>query len=132
MMPHDFAGPSIQVKFQEAVPLMRIISGSDQNLHIERKWMEVALRELAPDGLAYIPVVGRPWYARLNPAPSDLQLQDGQLLSPFYCGRLLSTMAVLAQRDRSPLWREAARKLAEGVVDLAIDAGEMAYFWLGP
>ena len=127
MMPHDSAAPSIQVKFQEAVPLMRVISGSDQNSHVERKWMEVALRELGPDGLLYIPVLGRPWFERI--APCDVHPQDNQLVSPFVCGRMLSAMSILARRDGGSLWRDAARRLVDGLINLAVEAGDLAYFW---
>jgi hypothetical protein len=48
-------------KFMEAVALMRIVSGSDQNLQVDHKWMEVALKSQGPDGLIYTPTRGRPW-----------------------------------------------------------------------
>jgi len=35
--------------------------GSDQNLHVNCRWMEVNLKMQGPDGLIYIPAKGRPW-----------------------------------------------------------------------
>ncbi|MBI2940864.1 MAG: hypothetical protein HYY04_10545 [Chloroflexi bacterium] len=126
-MQHDWADPTVQAKFQEAVPLLRLISGSDQNLHVERKWMEVALRGIGPDGLFYSPVRGRPW-AYLNGLVAQ-ESPDGQILTPFTCGKMLSAMAVLALRDGGHLWRQCARRLADGLIELAVDAGEIAFFW---
>ena len=38
-------------------------------------------------------------------------------------------MARFVQRDGGSLWREALRRLVDGVIGLAVDAGEFAYFW---
>ncbi|MBA7708519.1 hypothetical protein ES703_117421 [subsurface metagenome] len=43
---------------------MRLISGSEQNLDVERRWMEVALKSQGEDGLIYTPLQGRPWGLR--------------------------------------------------------------------
>ena len=34
---------------------MRIVSGSTQNIHVDRKWMQEALKSQGPDGLIYTP-----------------------------------------------------------------------------
>ncbi len=87
MMQHDW-NDSIQPKFMEALPLLRIASGSDLNSEVDRAWMAMTLREIGEDGLAYIPLVGRPW-GRLN---AVWGVSDGdQFGYPFYNGRLLST-----------------------------------------
>ena len=96
-MQMDWGGPTVQVKFMQGVPLMRIICGSEKNLDVERKWMEVALKSQGDDGLIHTPVEGRPWthrrYAGVNPPA------NGQLLVPFTCGKMLSAMTVYALRD---------------------------------
>src|SRR3972149_6217779 len=43
MMNHDW-NDQVQAKFWEALPLMRLISGSGLNMHVEQRWMEVMLR----------------------------------------------------------------------------------------
>ena len=50
MMQHDYSDVAIQVKFMEALPLMRIISGSTENIEVDRRWMEMGLRWIGPDG----------------------------------------------------------------------------------
>jgi len=47
-------------KFSESLPLMRLMSGSRQNLIVDQRWLSVSCT-VSPDGLYYIPVVGRPW-----------------------------------------------------------------------
>jgi hypothetical protein len=44
----------------ESLPLMRMISDSGLNAEVDRRWVEVVLHQLGPDGLAYLPTQGRP------------------------------------------------------------------------
>ena len=48
----------VQAKFMEALPLMRIVSGSGQSGEVERRWMEVMLQAQGPDGIVYLPKKG--------------------------------------------------------------------------
>ena len=130
-------------KYMESVALMRLVSGSDQNLQVDRRWMEVALKSQGPDGLIYTPTRGRPWGDLVGPSFSfgdapelaEATLDDGsplasgQMISPFGNGRMLSTMLLFAERDGDSLWRDAARRLADGLIDLAVQRGDIAYFW---
>ena len=128
LMEHNFSD-SCQSKFMEALPLMRIISGSDLNAEVDRRWMEVALHQLGPDGLAYAPNWGRPWtYVRSHFIPEGSQTETGHQIIPFYCGRLLSAMMVYHRRDGSSLWREAAERLVDGLAEVAVDRGRYAYY----
>jgi len=120
-------------KFIEAMPLLRTVSGSTQNPHVEEKWLEVLLKSLGPDGLYYKARRGRPWdnsFARLVQAGANPSLE--QYADPFDCGRVLSAMVVLAQFDGGNLWRDAARGLVDGFNELALQVGDMAAFWPSP
>ena len=135
-MRSDFCSPSITPKFQEAVCLDRLICGSDQNLHVDRRWMEITVKQQGPDGLIYTPTRGRPWAFRLKPfcyARSDtIDRSAEQLLGPFISGQMLRTMSLYAAREGSSFWPERIRKLVDGLTSLAVDAGDYAYFWPGP
>ncbi|MGH9158714.1 MAG: hypothetical protein ACRD2X_01845, partial [Vicinamibacteraceae bacterium] len=48
-------------KFREALPLLRMMSGSRRGLAIDRAWAELTLKCIGPDGLFYDPRIGRPW-----------------------------------------------------------------------
>jgi len=132
MMQHSFDA-QCQNKFLEALPLMRIISGSDFNAHVDRRWMEVVLHQLGTDGLAYMPAEGRPWALlgiedKLPDYAKDLK----QYINPFYCGRLLSAMTLYHRRDDGKLWKEAAERLVDGMTELAVFKGDYAYYAPSP
>ena len=59
LMFHDMSD-HVQAKFWEALPLVRLASGSEQNLDVEQRWREVMLQMQGPDGLLYTPVRGGP------------------------------------------------------------------------
>ena len=54
VMEHSWCD-ACQAKYMEALPLMRLISGSELNEHVERRWMETTLQMQGPDGLLYYP-----------------------------------------------------------------------------
>lgn len=60
---HGVSDANVQPKFQLTVPLMRMISGSEQNLQGEADWLTRLRRYIGPDGLFYLPLRGRPWEA---------------------------------------------------------------------
>ena len=98
-MRHEYSDYNTQSKFLEALLLLRMVSGSRQNPHVERRWLEVLLHQLGPDGLAYTPQVGRPWY-RDNLIGGILFPEEvEQALNPFCTGRILSVLTLYARRD---------------------------------
>ena len=128
MMEHNYSD-SCHSKFLEALPLMRIASGSDLNPQVERRWMEVVLQQLGPDGLASSPIGGRPWtLVRSHFIPEGSRTDFDQQIIPFYCGRLLSAMMLYYRRDGGSLWKEAAERLVDGLAELAVDCGRYAYY----
>ena len=62
IMLHDFSDwVETAEAMKEALPLLRIATGSSLNDHVDPIWMQVMLKEIGPDGLAYVPLKGRPW-----------------------------------------------------------------------
>ena len=108
VMQHDH-NDHVQIKFHEALPLMRLMSGSDLNDHIDERWMEVVLQMQGPSGLLYYPVVGRPWAGRFlfeaqfGPLPPDHYAQ------PYNNGRLLGAVAVYHLVTGDDLWLDVGR-----------------------
>ena len=129
IMRHNYSD-SCQPKFMEALPLMRIASGSDLNKQVDRRWMEVALHQLGPDGLSYSPTVGRPWTLAQTYefVPDSAVAGMKQQIIPFSCGRLLSALTLYHLRDGSGVWQQAAERLVDGLVELAVDRDRYAYF----
>ena len=120
-------GPSdiCQMKFMEALPLMRLASGSALNDHVDPVWMATALRMIGPDGLAYWPTfpwAGYPDWAEPGPP-------GGKHYSmPAFCGRLIGAMTGYGQRDSSGPWDSEIRNVVDGLRSLAIERDNYAFF----
>ena len=126
---HGVSDANVQPKFQLTVPLMRMISGSDQNLQVEADWLTRLRRCIGPDGLFYLPLRGRPWEA--VSIPNWIRTGPGrdQYLNPFSMGMTLAAMTLLARRNSGEEWSAKARAMVDGLIDLAVDEGDIAYFW---
>ena len=120
--------PTLLLKFMWALSMMRLMSGSEQNLQVERRWMEVALKMQGPDGLIYTTVGGRPW-ALLGFQVRDVEFPKDQILQPFVCAVMLGAMANLAKRDPGGVWKKALRRLVDGMIELAVVDGDFAFYW---
>ena len=127
VMQHDFSD-HCQCKFMEALPLMRIISGSDQNEQVDRRWMEVLLHQQGDDGLLHTPMKGRPWAALNGEYYMGGKPVGEQYIDPFHNARVLTAMMLYNRRDSGDLWARTARRVVDGLVELAVDKGEYAYY----
>ena len=122
----------------EVLPLLRIITGSDLKPQVDKAWMQVALKSVGPDGLAYVPLNGLPW-SRLHVAFSEpVWRSDGTstnannldvafVTTPAKCGRTIGTMTVYYLRDKNPMWKAAAEKMIQRLKELTVDRGEYVY-----
>gem|GEM_PF-391162 len=128
-----------QVKFVEALPLMRIITGSDLNNHVDPVWMKAILKSIGPDGLYYTPLEGRPWSRENAYWSSAIFRADGtttnihdesvtQLTHPFSCGRIIGTMTIYYSLDNNPMWKELIERMIDRLGELAIHKDNYAYF----
>ena len=127
MMPHDWSD-QCQCKFMESLPLMRIMSETDLNEGVDRRWMEVALRMQGPDGLLYYPTEGRPW-ARLHDSWGSAVTD--QFAIPFHCGRMLGALTLYHVRDQGRIWEDAVERLVDGLAAHAVYRGEYAFYPAG-
>ena len=138
VMNHDW-NDWCQIKFMEALPLLRLASGSRQASPVDQVWPDVTLKSFGPDGLYYVPILGRPWawesscwtqgIARAD--GSLAQLKDGsitQITNPYVNGRMLGTLLIYWLRDHNPLWLDAMRKMVDRLAELAIYKDDYAYY----
>lgn len=125
---HGVSDANVQPKFQLTVPLLRMISGSEQNLQVEADWLTRLRRCIGPDGLFYLPLRGRPWEVSI---PNWIRTGPGrdQYLNPFAMGMTLAAMTLLARRDAGEEWSAKARAMVDALISLAVDEGDIAYFW---
>ncbi len=120
-----------QTKFEEALPLMRIASGSSLNDHIDPVWMEIALRQIGPDGLCYWPL--NPWAKVLDWSAGFSsgvvrRPNEKHAAIPMFCGRRIGAMTLYRLRDPSGPWDKEIRKIVNGLRSIAIEKDDYAYF----
>jgi hypothetical protein len=128
-MHHDLSD-QVEVKFWQALPLLRLMSGSRQDLEVEKRWMEVMLRMQGEDGMLYTPIKGRPWalpaeaepFAGLDFLPSG----DHFCVVPML-GRILGAISIYEALDPKGPWKDAAVRLTDAIHRLAVWDGDTAY-----
>ena len=128
-MRHDNADMCI-MKFQESLPLMRILSGSTENEDVEKKWMENTLKSIGDDGHIYECYEGRPWWIPDPAFPDKTGDPDADRfgLDPAYSGRFLSAMVLYYRRSGDEIWKTSAIRLVDALLKSAIDKGTYCYF----
>jgi hypothetical protein len=129
VLTHDW-NDCCQPKFMEALPLLRIASGSLLNHHVDEVWKEVILRSIGPDGLYYMPLTGGSFY-RINMGSQPVFGPDGQvwttdhpnltqLSSSFPNGRLLNALTIYYLRNHNPVWTGIADQMIQRLAEMAI------------
>jgi len=113
-----------QTKFMEALPLMRLASGSALNREVDPVWMTTALRMIGPDGLVYWPSL--PWAKK--PDWSEPSPDADQYAVPLFCGRTISAMTAYMLLDPQGPWRREIERVVGALNALAIHKQDYAYF----
>jgi Beta-L-arabinofuranosidase, GH127 len=143
VMVHDFNDWCQNVEgFYESLALLRVASGSELNSNVDKVWMEVLLKSIGPDGLVYVPLNGSPW-ARLNAAwVTPVWRADGttsdtkdksvsQVTNPNLWPRAMALMMVYYLHDSNPMWKQTIEQMIQGMLALATDEGDYAFFPAG-
>jgi hypothetical protein len=141
VMAHDFNDWVQNVAgMMEALPLLRLATGSSLNDHVDPIWMSGILRSIGPDGLIYLPLKECPWsrmYAAVpyvnpvwSPSGQKLTIADSsieQISTPVTCQRIISTMTVYYLRDGNPMWKNAIEKMIGRLAAVTMVEGDYAY-----
>ena len=147
---HDWSDHA-QARFMEALPLLRVATGSDLNEHVDPVWMESLLKSIGPDGLIYTPTEGRPWarveivFANLfrdtpGEAPclyradgtvTDIMDESVTQFAHKLHGNFIGAMTIYYLRDHNPMWKEIIEKMVQRLSDLAIHKDDYCYFPAG-
>ena len=115
-MNHVAGGPCTP-KVIEALPMMRIASGSNQDLDVDREMLEAVMSNVGEDGLWWIP--GMPWY-------EESYRQDSVWIGPQ--SRLVMALMDRHKLDGDPRWLEAIQRMVAGLASKVIHKGEHAYY----
>jgi hypothetical protein len=139
VMAHDFSDWCQNVEsMMEALPLLRLATGSSLNSEVDPVWMKTLLKSIGPDGLVYLPLRGRPW-SRLNPAwvqpvwrangaATDVRDESvTQLTVPCLWPRAIGAMTIYYLRDQNPLWKETIERMISRISDLATRGRDYAF-----
>jgi hypothetical protein len=107
------------MKFLEAFPLLRIITGSDLGEEAERGRMAARLRMIGQDGLPWDPVVGRPWVvegARNLDGKSDTVAASDYFLLAHMTARFLGAMSLRYQLTGDDVWYREGKGIVDGFI----------------
>lgn len=129
MMFHS-ASDHVVAKFCEAVPLLRLMTGSTLDRHVEQRWLEVFLQGRLPSGILATALDGRPWGR-----PGPLAVGGGwrgipegdQMVDINFNGNALAAVAVYSMLGDKDLWDPVAQGIVQGLQSLMIDRGDSAY-----
>jgi len=126
-------GDECDVKFLESLPLMRLVSGNIDNIEVENQLQEVLLRNLGDDGIYYYPLRGRPWallgpWLTMSGGSEQKAKKSENIIIPDMAGRILSAMMNFSLISNEKFWKNTAKKLVNGLLNLAIDCNEYAFF----
>ncbi len=140
-MDHNASDMHGHGKFMEVLPLMRLMSGSRQNMHVEKRWMEVLLMMQGEDGLYYTPTTGRDWILPPNmdvasgSPGSDTFTEKHFCLVGYGTARSLGVSSIYSQLVPDGPWGEAARKQAQAYDMITLKDGDYGHIfstWMYP
>src|ERR1017187_8904596 len=124
--------------FMEALPLLRVATGSSLNPQVDSVWERVNLSSIGPDGLTYEVLNATPW-SRLNPwSFHKVWMADGSIkgiedpsltlaTTPSKCARIIGTMTVYYLRDGNPVWRQIVDQMIQRLSALAVQRDGFTY-----
>ena len=128
VMVHDFHDLNVQYKFQEALPLLRYVCGSEQNLHVDQAWAENLLRMQGEDGLIYMPFGGRPWAGFHADWLEQKGLKETQLASTVAQGGWMGNFGLYYMLSKDEFWKEGLEKLIDRMAQLMVYKDDYCYF----
>ena len=127
----DSSDVGILAMFLEAVPLLRTVSGTDLNRHVEKRWLETVRQMQGPDGLLYLSKIGRPWhiwnYTDFAAECMGKEPPGDYYRSPFFDGRALGALTAYCVLTGSSEWKSVCEKLAAGLAEQIVIEGPKAH-----
>jgi hypothetical protein len=116
----------VMPKFVAALPMLRIMSGSDQSKDLEQGFMDSMVRNMEEDGLVYDRAVkSRPWNVGVYYGKADWNEDYANMAGN---GRMISGLLFWHQATGDDAWLKRAQRTAERMLDLAIVDGDQAWY----
>lgn len=130
-----------QIKFMEALPLLRMASGSQIRLEVDEAWQRVLCRSLGPDGLYYYPtdwMGGRSWGCFgvhvMRADGSRTNADDASVTHLAFAplvSRAMNVMQINYLRDRNPFWLTAMQSMTDRLNALSVHKDGTAFMHPG-
>jgi hypothetical protein len=115
-------------KYRESLPLTRLMCGSRDALEIDKRWAEVILHSIGPDGLFYVTLTGRPWDTGAYPWVIPPDGGDQYAYLPTCNGRLLGALGAYYKITGDEVWKKTGEGIVDRLNQLAIWDGKQAFF----
>ena len=116
----------VMPKFIEALPMLRLMSGSDHMAGIEQGFLDTMMRNMDEDGLVYDRALdSRPWNVGVYYGRAEWNEDYANMAGN---GRLLAGLLYFHQATGDGLWLARARRTAERMLELAVIEGDMAWY----
>ena len=113
----------LNAKLAESFPMMRVMSGSAQDLDVEQRFMERMVSLIGDDGLFYCPNT-TPW-RRAGRGYEGIEEDYSNVMMD---GRMMLSMMAWYQRDRDPVWLDRIKKMADGLARVAVYKDDYAFY----
>jgi hypothetical protein len=125
---HDTTGlPTINPKYGESLPMMRVMTGSSQYVDIDQKLMQMMIDNTAEDGLYYSRYnERRTWHEGVGHNYNKQFHRD--FANVYGNSRLLLAMMAWYQVDRDPVWAPRMEKLAHALCRISIPREDYSYY----
>lgn len=116
----------VMPKYIEALPLLRQMSGSEQDRDLQQGFMDAMLKNMAEDGLIYDRQdPRRPWNVGVG---YGVQNWDEDYANMAGNGRAITGMIYWLQWTGDEVWLQRAKRTAERMLELAVTDGDMAFY----
>ncbi|MAE64055.1 MAG: hypothetical protein CMJ18_07245 [Phycisphaeraceae bacterium] len=116
VMHHEAPDPGIMAKFMLAMPLMRLMSGSEERTEVEKVWQDVYFKSTGPNGLIHTPLGGRPWGHYLVDEGFDFTRDlEEHTIEPQYNGYVIAYYCAMHRLTGDPMWQERAERIVDHI-----------------
>ena len=116
----------VMPKFIESLPMLRQMSGSEQDMDIQNGFMDAMIRNMDEDGMVYDrSSPDRPWNTGVAYGKKDW---DEDYACMAGNGRLLAGLIHWHQVTGDDVWKRRAARTAERMHELAIVRDDIAYY----
>ena len=116
VMHHEAPDPGIMAKFMLNMPLMRLMSGSEEKTDVEKVWQDVYFKSTGPNGLIHTPLKGRPWGHHLVDEGFDFSRDlEGHIVEPQYNGHVIAYYCTMYRLTGDSMWQSRAECIVDHI-----------------